>query len=76
MEMCLGAILTQNTAWMNVEHAIRNLRKAHALKLETLHTASLPQLAAWIRPSGYFNIKARRLRAFTTLGAEQFDGKL
>ena len=76
MEMCLGAILTQNTAWMNVEHAIRNLRKAHALKLETLHTASLPQLAAWIRPAGYFNVKARRLRAFTTLVAEQFDGKL
>jgi endonuclease-3 related protein len=76
LEVCVGAILTQNTAWTNVEHAIRNLRRARALNLPTLHAAPVSQLAAWIRPAGYFNIKARRLRAFTTLVAERFGGKL
>ena len=76
LEICIGAILTQNTAWINVEHAIRNLRRAHALNLAALHTAPLAQLAARIRPAGYFNVKARRLRAFTTLVMEQFGGKL
>lgn len=76
LEICVGAILTQNTAWANVERAIRNLRKARALNLPTLHNASLEQLAAWIRPAGYFNVKARRLRAFTALVTERFGGKL
>ena len=76
LEVCIGAILTQNTAWINVEHAIRNLRRARVLNLPALHVAPLPQLAAWIRPAGYFNVKARRLRAFTTLVMEQFGGKL
>ena len=76
LEVCVGAILTQNTAWTNVEHAIRNLRRARALNLPALHVAPLPQLAAWIRPAGYFNVKARRLRAFTTLVTERFGGRL
>jgi endonuclease-3 related protein len=76
LEICVGAILTQNTAWANVARALRNLRKARALNLPALHNASLAQLAAWIRPAGYFNVKARRLRAFTTLVTEQFGGKL
>ena len=76
LEICVGAILTQNTAWTNVARAIRNLRKAHALNLATLHAAPLDQFANWIRPAGYFNVKARRLRAFTTLVIEQFGGKL
>ncbi len=76
LEICVGAILTQNTAWTNVEHAIRNLRRARALNLTTLHTASLPQLAEWIRPAGCFNVKARRLRAFTGLVADRFGGSL
>ncbi|MCX7007057.1 MAG: endonuclease III domain-containing protein [Kiritimatiellaeota bacterium] len=76
LEVCVGAILTQNTAWTSVAHAIGNLRHARALNLATLHTAPLPQLAAWIRPAGYFNVKARRMRAFTSLVAERFGGKL
>lgn len=76
LEICVGAILTQNTAWTNVERAIRNLRQARALNLPALHAAPLPQLAAWIRPAGYFNVKARRLRAFTTLVMERFGGRL
>ncbi len=76
LEVCIGAILTQNTAWTNVEYAIRNLRRARALNLAALHAAPLPQLAAWLRPAGYHNLKARRLRAFTTLVADRYGGKL
>jgi len=76
LEICVGAILTQNTAWTNVERAIRNLREARALNLPALHAAPLNQLGAWIRPAGCFNVKARRLRAFTTLLAGQFGGRL
>jgi len=67
LEIMVGAILTQNTAWSNVEKAIARLRKAHALNLRTLHGVTLEQLADWIRPAGYYNIKARRLRAFTEM---------
>jgi endonuclease III related protein len=76
LEIAVGAILTQNTAWTNVEKAIRRLRRAHALNLPTLHAAPLDQLAEWIRPAGYFRVKARRLRAFTTLVTDQFGGDL
>ncbi len=75
-EVIVGAILTQNTAWSNVEKAIRRLRAARALNPETLHRARLEQVAEWIRPAGYFNVKARRLRAFTDLLYGRFAGKL
>ncbi len=63
-EIMVGAILTQNTAWTNVEKAIANLKDANALCAN--HIVSLPhdKLASLIRPSGYFNIKAKRLRNF------------
>ncbi len=64
-EMMVGAILTQNTAWTNVEKAIAELRKRRALTPRALHAAPLDTLAQWIRPAGYYNVKARRLRAFT-----------
>ena len=76
LEVVIGAILTQNTAWTNVEKAIRRLRAARALNLPALHGADLKTLAEWIRPAGYFNVKARRLRAFTTLVVEDFGGDL
>ena len=75
-EVIVGAILTQNTAWSNVEQAIRRLRRARACSPRPLHEASLAQLADWIRPAGYFNVKARRLRAFTTMLFDDFDGSL
>ena len=62
-EVMVGAILTQNTAWTNVEKAITALREAGALNPEALRTRPLDELAALIRPSGYFNAKARKLRA-------------
>jgi endonuclease III related protein len=64
-EMIIGAILSQNTAWPNVERAIRRLRAAGALRFDRLHAADPAEVEEWIRPSGTFRVKARRLRAFT-----------
>ena len=61
-EVMLGAVLTQNTAWTNVEKAISNLKGSNSLTLENILALSDEALAQLIRPSGYFNIKAKRLR--------------
>lgn len=63
-EVMIGAILTQNTNWGNVERAIKNLKMAKALSPSALHKISEGELAELIRPAGYFNIKAGRLKAF------------
>lgn len=63
-EMMLGAILTQNTAWTNVEKALFNLKQAQALNLTRLLELPESELAELIRPSGYFNLKAKRLKHF------------
>ncbi len=63
-EVMVGAILTQNTAWTNVEKAIVNLKANEALSAEAISATPPTQLAEWLRPSGYFNIKAERLQAF------------
>jgi endonuclease-3 related protein len=60
----VGAVLTQNTAWTNVEKAIANLKSAKALSPQAIAAAPHRRLAAWLKPSGYFNVKAQRLRAF------------
>ncbi len=75
-EMMVGAILTQNTSCSNVEKAIARLREARALEPRRMHDAPLPQLAEWIRPAGYFNVKARRLRAFTEWLLERYGGSV
>lgn len=62
-EIMVGAVLTQNTAWSNVEKAIAKLKAAKALTPEAIARASHRRLAAWLKPSGYFNVKAQRLRA-------------
>ena len=63
-EIMVGAVLTQNTAWINVERAIANLVTAGALDPARILEVEEAQLAEWLRPSGYFNVKARRLRNF------------
>jgi len=63
-EVMVGAILTQNTNWQNVEIAIKNLKKAGALTPDKLYKINHKKLAALIRPAGYFNIKAKRLKNF------------
>lgn len=63
-EVMVGAVLTQNTAWANVERAIANLRDADWLQPESIASADPARLAELIRPAGYFNVKARRLQSF------------
>ncbi|RMH62633.1 MAG: hypothetical protein D6678_00760 [Zetaproteobacteria bacterium] len=63
-EVCIGAILTQNTSWTNVEKAIQSLKDANALSPSRLTHASPEQLQAWIRPAGFFRQKSRRIQAF------------
>jgi endonuclease-3 related protein len=75
-EVCVGAILTQNTSWSNVERAIANLKAASVLEPKKLFALSESQLAALIRSAGYFNVKARRLRSFLRVLVEQFGGHL
>jgi len=62
-EVMVGAVLTQNTAWTNVEMALANLKHARALTPQAIAAATPTQLGNWLRPSGYFNVKAKRLRA-------------
>lgn len=63
-EVMVGAILTQNTAWSNVEKAIVNLQQNQLLSPEAVANAELSALSELIRPSGYFNQKALRLQGF------------
>ncbi len=65
-EVMVGAVLTQNTAWTNVEKAIANLKANRCLDPAAIVAAPHHQLAEWLRPSGYFNIKATRLQNFCT----------
>lgn len=62
-EVMVGAVLTQNTAWSNVEKAIANLKAAEALSCPALLAMEAGALIELIRPAGFFNVKARRLRA-------------
>jgi endonuclease-3 related protein len=64
-ETAVGAVLTQNTNWQNVEKAIAALKSAGALDARSINGMPHERLAALIKPSGYFNVKARRLKALT-----------
>lgn len=70
-EVMVGAVLTQNTSWTNVERAIVNLKQSGALDPDTIVRAEHAKLADWLRPSGYFNIKAKRLRNYCAWYLEQ-----
>ncbi|MFO8003654.1 endonuclease III domain-containing protein [Thioalkalivibrio sp.] len=70
LEVVIGAVLTQNTRWENVERAMGNLRRADCLALESLLALPEADLGQLIRPSGYYNIKARRLRSLLRFVAE------
>ena len=63
-EVMVGAVLTQNTAWANVEKAIANLKREDCLDPAAIVNLPDGQLAELLRPSGYFNIKAGRLKSF------------
>ena len=74
--MMLGAILTQNTAWTNVEMAISNLRKGGALNFHSLEKTPVDQLVEWIRPAGYFNQKAGYIKGMVKSIRRDFNGSL
>ena len=75
-EIMVGAVLTQNTNWNNVEKAIINLKGVELLSFERLFELPVDLLAEYIRPVGYFNIKANRLQNLFALIKEQYDGSL
>ncbi len=64
LDVVIGAILTQSAAWTNVEQALVNLKGAGCWSLDAIHRKPQDELATIIRPSGYFNAKARKLKAF------------
>jgi len=65
-EVIVGAILTQNTSWTNVERALSNLRSAGVLSLEGMRELPTAELERMVRPSGYFRQKAVRLKSFVS----------
>jgi endonuclease-3 related protein len=75
-EVIVGAYLTQNTAWTNVEIALRRLRAARVLTLSGIRETPLPDLEALIRSSGYFRQKAARLKTFVAFVDENYGGSL
>lgn len=75
-EIIVGAILTQNTNWQNVEKAILNLKKASVMNIEKLYFIEQSDLARLIRPAGYYNIKAKRLKNFLKWLFENHNGSI
>ncbi|MBN1805659.1 MAG: endonuclease III domain-containing protein [Sedimentisphaerales bacterium] len=75
-EIITGAILTQNTSWTNVEKAITNLKSAGCLTPEKLRNLETAELANLIKPAGYFNVKAKRLKNFLNWLFENYNGDL
>jgi len=75
-EVMVGAVLTQNTNWANVERAIRNLKDSGVLDIEKLSQMETKTLACLIRPAGYYNIKATRLKNFIEFLVKRYGGDL
>ena len=63
-EIMIGAVLTQNTSWTNVEKAIDNLNTNQALHPQVILDTHHKRLASWLKPVGYFNVKAKRLKSY------------
>lgn len=75
-EIMVGAILTQNTNWDNVEKAINNLRQQQLLNPQSIYEHPSEKLAELIRPAGYFNIKTKRLKNFINWFIEDYQGQI
>lgn len=75
-EVIVGAILTQSAAWTNVEKAISNIKAENALTPAALHDLPLDRLARLIRPSGYYNAKALKLKSFADRLHSHYGGDL
>jgi endonuclease-3 related protein len=72
LEILIGAVLTQNTNWNNVEKAIYNLKTANLISLCELHSIPISALADMIRPAGYYNVKAKRLKNLINFIADKY----
>ncbi|MGB2605227.1 MAG: hypothetical protein WBC78_16640 [Candidatus Sulfotelmatobacter sp.] len=75
-EVIIGAYLTQNTAWTNVEKALTNLRNARLLSIRGIRQAPLVEIERLIRPAGYFRQKANRLKLFVAFLDQRYRGSL
>src|ERR1044072_644338 len=75
-EIMVGAVLVQNTAWRNVEHAVNNLRDAGVMEPHALYQLSPAEMSELIRPAGYYQVKTKRLRNLLRFVVEQYDGSL
>jgi endonuclease-3 related protein len=75
-EVMVGAVLTQNTSWKNVERAIDNLRDVDALTIVAIEQMTDEELAETIRPAGYYRVKARRLKNLVAMIVDQHHGSL
>ncbi|NLA75796.1 MAG: endonuclease III domain-containing protein [Deltaproteobacteria bacterium] len=75
-EMMVGAMLTQNTSWTNVEKAINNLKVMNLLTVEAIHEIPVERLADIVRPAGYYNIKASRLKNLVNMLMERYGGNI
>lgn len=75
-EICLGAILTQNTQWTHVERALQGLKAASLLQAQALHVLPVAELASYLRPAGCPSVKARRVKAFLQVLVGEFDADL
>ncbi|NIT14722.1 MAG: endonuclease III domain-containing protein, partial [Candidatus Dadabacteria bacterium] len=76
LECIIGAILTQNTTWKNVEKAINNLKEHGLISIEKLSSISTDELAQLIKPSGYYNQKAIKLKSFIKFVNDNYTGNL
>ncbi|MGH7885851.1 MAG: endonuclease III domain-containing protein [Thermodesulfobacteriota bacterium] len=76
LECIIGAILTQNTSWKNVEKAISNLKNNSLINIDKLNTIPVNKLSNIIRPSGYYNVKAARLKNLIRFIIEDYGGKI
>src|SRR5512135_3159638 len=75
-EVAVGAILTQNTNWRNVEKAIDNLKREGKLNAHEIRKMAPGRLATLIKPAGYFNVKAKRLRHFVDFLLKEYSGRM
>lgn len=75
-EIAVGAILTQNTNWGNVEKAINNLKKNKSLSAKAIYKMPVDRLAILIKPAGYYNIKAKRLKSFINFLMDDYLGSM
>lgn len=76
LEMIVGSVLTQNTNWNNVEKALGNITRAELMSIERLLALTNEELAQLIRPAGYYNIKAKRLKNLLHMIDKEYDGRL